>query len=229
MPNLRNRPHYAVDKEIAENNGMIIPQGSSIFIKYGSVNRQMRSIQEDYILVPKSSSKTLYDGRYCAAALFVFAIVDGKLSVLANKRGDGTPDFQGMWNCPCGFIERGETAQQGAIREAFEECGVRIEPERVELVSVQSEPLFSNNGNITMHFFTYVGRQKKDMFNPCALEGGEADEVSDIRWIPVRDVSQYQWAFHHDETIKNIFKKKFDRFDVWVVEHLPFINSIKII
>jgi len=35
----------------------------------------------------------------------------------------------GYWTLPAGFLEMGETAEQGAMREALEEAGARILPE----------------------------------------------------------------------------------------------------
>ena len=64
-------------------------------------------------IVGKEEVRTLYDGRYCAVSGFFFAVVEGKYSVLAEKRGEGTPDFQGMWCCPCGFLEGDENAKEG--------------------------------------------------------------------------------------------------------------------
>ena len=64
-------------------------------------------------LVSKEDCRTLYDGRYCAVSGFFYAVVNGKYSVLAEKRGEGTPDFQGMWCCPCGFLEGDENAKEG--------------------------------------------------------------------------------------------------------------------
>ena len=49
------------------------------------------------------TGKTLWSGRYCAVAAFVFCKIFGTWCVLANKRGSGTPNYQGYWNCSCGF------------------------------------------------------------------------------------------------------------------------------
>ena len=42
----------------------------------------------------------------------------------------------GKWTVPSGFLECGETLEEGAVRETFEETGVVIDPRRVELQSV---------------------------------------------------------------------------------------------
>jgi ADP-ribose pyrophosphatase YjhB (NUDIX family) len=49
----------------------------------------------------------------------------------------------GAWTPPSGFMERGETLERAASREALEEAGVRIDPERLILYSVSSLPKIS--------------------------------------------------------------------------------------
>jgi ADP-ribose pyrophosphatase YjhB (NUDIX family) len=44
----------------------------------------------------------------------------------------------GTWTPPSGFMERGETLEQAAARETFEEAGVQIDPEKLVLYSVSS-------------------------------------------------------------------------------------------
>jgi ADP-ribose pyrophosphatase len=39
---------------------------------------------------------------------------------------------------PSGFLECGETLEEGAVRETFEETGVRVEPESLDLCSVMN-------------------------------------------------------------------------------------------
>jgi ADP-ribose pyrophosphatase YjhB (NUDIX family) len=43
---------------------------------------------------------------------------------------------RGRWAPPAGFLECGETLEQGAARETFEETGVVVDPSRLELASV---------------------------------------------------------------------------------------------
>jgi ADP-ribose pyrophosphatase YjhB (NUDIX family) len=43
---------------------------------------------------------------------------------------------KGRWAPPAGFLECGETLQQGAARETFEETGVRIDPNSLDLTAI---------------------------------------------------------------------------------------------
>lgn len=149
------------------------------------------------------AGKTLWSGRYCAVAAFVFRRVDGIWSVLANLRGSGTPDYQGCWNAVCGFLEANENAQQGCSREIFEETGYEIKPEKFLQVYTQTDPKTSNNGNVTLRHIAIIfehelGPQKK-------AEGGEENEVDDVKWIPIDEIHNYKWAFNHEETIIDLF------------------------
>ena len=149
------------------------------------------------------AGKVLWSGRYCAVAAFVFKIVNGEWSVLANLRGPGTPDYQGCWNAVCGFLEANETAQECCSREIFEETGYEIKPEKFLQVYTQTDPETSNNGNVTLrHIAIIFDNEILDRSEP---EGGEEGEVDDVRWIPVSDIDSYKWAFNHDEVIFNIF------------------------
>jgi len=144
--------------------------------------------------------RTLWSGRYCCVATVVFKKEGSDIFVLANQRGSGTPDFQGYWNCPCGFLEGNETGEQGAVREVFEETGVQIHPSILVFHSVQTDPKVSNNGNVTLHYGAIV-----DHYSCIPPEGGEENEVADVRWINVEDIDKYKWAFNHDQLIKNVF------------------------
>jgi 8-oxo-dGTP pyrophosphatase MutT (NUDIX family) len=49
------------------------------------------------------------------------AIVTSHLGVLVGRRRDGTPP----WTFPAGKVERGESREDAAVREAWEETGLR--------------------------------------------------------------------------------------------------------
>jgi ADP-ribose pyrophosphatase YjhB (NUDIX family) len=43
---------------------------------------------------------------------------------------------RGQWVLPSGFLECGETLEQGAARETFEETGVSLDPNQLDLASI---------------------------------------------------------------------------------------------
>lgn len=169
--------------------------------------------------VPKEKTRTLYDGRYCAVAGFIFGVIQGKYCVLANKRGVGTPDFQGYWNCPCGFLERGENSCEGIARETAEECGVLIDVSKFKPIYIQTEPEKCNNGNVTIHHVAFVGNRvalntevkAKDLGDFFNKIRGEINEVSDVSWIPVDNIDNFKWAFYHEESIAKYMPPKWKR------------------
>lgn len=40
----------------------------------------------------------------------------------------------GLWNLPCGFLENGETVEQGAVRETWEEALVKVSSPRLHCI-----------------------------------------------------------------------------------------------
>lgn len=158
-----------------------------------------RKVGDDW-LVGEEHVRTLYNGRYCAVSGFFYAVVDGKYSVLAEKRGKGTPDFQGYWCCPCGFLEGDENSREGIKRETREECGVSVPYHKIKVVDVETEPEECNNGNVTIRHTAFLGKKKNDDW--LELIGGEKDEVEEIKWIPISEIQNYLWAFNHESIIK---------------------------
>ena len=41
--------------------------------------------------------------------------------------------------------------------------------------------------------------KRADILNK--LKGGEANEVDDVKWIPIEDIDKYEWAFNHKTTL----------------------------
>ena len=137
---------------------------------------------------------TLYSGCYCAVAGIVYKLVNGVPFFLANKRGEGCPDYNGYWNLTCGFKERNENGQEAISREIVEECGIKIPPEAFIQHYVETEPAYCNNGNVTIRYRACVN---DTIMKNVGQSGGEENEVDDVRWIPYYDIEKYEWAFNH--------------------------------
>lgn len=59
-------------------------------------------------------------------AASVIVLRDGPLEVLLLRRNDNSSFVPGAWVFPGGAIDDGETPEAAAIREAFEEAGLRL-------------------------------------------------------------------------------------------------------
>lgn len=145
--------------------------------------------------------KVVWVGRSVAVSTIVFANEDGNWYVLANQRGEDTPDYQGCWNNVCGYLEGSESGQEGCTREVYEETGVLIRPELFKLVNIETNPYMCSHSNVTLRYLAFL---------PCLIQigntdsnsrGGESGEVSNIKWIPIDEIKNYNWAFNHKETL----------------------------
>lgn len=148
---------------------------------------------------------TLWSGRYTAVCGMVIFKCGQDAFVLANLRGPGTPDYQGYWNLPCGFLESNETGEEGVCREIFEECGLSLAPSCFSLLSVETDPQTCNNGNVTIRYITL-----KKVIELPELKytniNGEDGEVESVKWININEIDNYKWAFNHDILIKSYEK-----------------------
>lgn len=148
--------------------------------------------------------KTYWVSRSMAVACFVFAHINGKWCVLANQRGEGTPDFQGCWNVPCGYLDYNETTKEAAIRETYEETGVKLDD--VLFWGFNDDPE-DNRQNVTFRYFTLID-DPQPSFASLSTEamGGEENEVSSVAWIPLNNIADYDWAFEHDILILELLE-----------------------
>lgn len=196
----RNTPHDAWPKEGIQ--AFRVEKGGQLYFTNPDNVGGGIECTEDYVILPLSKKRTLYDGRYCAVSGFVF-IYEGCWKVLANKRGEGAPDYKHCWNVVCGFLEADETDREGISREVLEETGYIIDPKDWKFQGVETDPAVCNNGNVSLRFTTIANQStKRDV-----SEGGEANEVEDCKFIPLDNIDEYDWAFNHFDLIPKMFKK----------------------
>lgn len=147
--------------------------------------------------------KEYWISRSIAVLGLVYVITPSKsIYILANKRGIGTPDYQGYWNMPCGYLDYNETCKEACIREIYEETGITVPFVNFWTVS---DALTDTKQNVTLRYYCCLDsllEVNKDDF------GGEKNEVEEIRWIKLDDINNYNWAFNHLEIIKEFFKSQ---------------------
>lgn len=142
--------------------------------------------------------KTYWISRAICVVGFIFCYDDG-LRILANKRGKGTPDFQGYWNVPCGYLDFDETISEACCREIAEETNLIVNPNALKLLSINDNPKLDTRQNVTFRYWTYSPTLYKGQ--TIYAKGAEVDEVEDVKWIRIDELDQYDWAFNHEELI----------------------------
>ena len=119
----------------------------------------------------------LPDAVHVAASGIVY---NGKGEVLLEKRADN-----GWWGLPGGHIDVGESVEQAAIREIWEETGIRARIKR--LVGIYSDPQYNVIGEYSdslIHFVVVIFE--------CEYLSGElevSEESTDIGYFPSRNLA----------------------------------------
>ena len=145
---------------------------------------------------------------WISRAIAVLGIVigidkNGVKYVLAEQRGTGTPDpeYIGCWCLPCGYLDYDENIHQAVAREVLEETGVNIHPDNFILFYINDDPFSDKRQNVTFRFKTELEGYINDW--ELTDKFSESNEVSDIKWIDLREVNSYKWAFNHERIIKD--------------------------
>ena len=130
--------------------------------------------------------------RSMATAIFVFCRdAGGNLYVLASERGKGAADFQGYWNCPCGYLDFDETTKQCAIRELEEETGIMIPEDVVQFIGYEDNPVTANHQNVTFRFGANITDRTIEALSNFSKKRNEKNEVGRIAWIPINGIDKY--------------------------------------
>ena len=145
--------------------------------------------------------------RSMATALFAFCKdEEGDWCVLASERGEEAADFRGMWNCTCGYLDYDETTKECAVRECFEETGVKLPIESLIFIGYEDDPIKANRQNVTFRFAAKIEDRITSDFK-FSKEHNEGKEVGKIAWVKVKDIDNYEWAFNHKNRIVEIFNQ----------------------
>jgi 8-oxo-dGTP pyrophosphatase MutT (NUDIX family) len=97
-------------------------------------------------------------------------IVSGGGRVLLTKRSPNKK-YPGLWETPSGSVLAGETSLRGAVREAFEESGVKLnEAEGVLVYSLTKAELHS-------HYDEWLFRKNVDLYDVRLQEGETCDAM----------------------------------------------------
>jgi 8-oxo-dGTP diphosphatase len=121
-----------------------------------------------------------------AVDIVIFTIAEGALKVLLVKRG--VPPFAGQFALPGGFVRPDESLNEAALRELYEETGVRNV--FLEQLFTFGDPKRDPRGQIiTVSYFALIASEKLSL-----VAGADAAEA---HWFPTHKLPTL--AFDHKQ------------------------------
>ncbi len=141
----------------------------------------------------------LYDSIIAGTTLI---IVNTKKEILLTKRA--RDPHRGMWGTPGGFVDRGETAEEAARREAREELDLRLHA----LEYRGTYPLTYRYQGVDYAYLeiTFLARVK----NP---KPKARDDISAAKFFPIKKIPYARLAFQSQGyALKAFIKEELERF-----------------
>jgi len=140
--------------------------------------------------------------------IVVHAIVEKDNGILLVKRAGDLLE-SGKWGLPGGFLDRDETAAQGALRELKEETG--WEGKIISLFRINTNPVRPHEDRQNVSFDFLVKPLRK-------IADGD-HESSKVEFIPFSKLyPSNKLAFDHGESIKLYLKFKNGQIQIPIIE-----------
>ena len=103
-------------------------------------------------------------------------IVNSKREFLIQKRSANKKKFPNMWSMTGGAVLKGETSEQGAIREVAEELGVSLDLRHSSIIHTIVRP----NNFVDI----WLARQDFDISEVTKQD----EEVSEVKWANINEI-----------------------------------------
>ncbi len=162
-------------------------------------NCKPRNPGEPYNRPVKIDGQIFYISRSITVSLYVYCKNSkGELCVLANQRGQGAQNANMLWNIPAGYLDYGESIEQAAQREAYEETGVVVPLNKIEMMGINSRP-GGRRQDVAVRFSAVLDGTIDDY--PVDISHCEPGEVADAGWIPLSGIRSKKWAYGQHEKI----------------------------
>ncbi|MCK9447089.1 NUDIX hydrolase [bacterium] len=160
----------------------------------------------------KINNEEVWKSRSCAVVGVIFAYYKyNDIFILAEKRSKEM-ESGGLWAVPGGYMDWNESGWDAIRREVYEETNFLIDDyDKYLYDNNEQEPIFvktepdENRQNIAL-LYTMLFKIPNDKFPWNIIEKSTSEEVDMIRWINLKDISKYKWAFNHDKRIKMAYE-----------------------
>jgi isopentenyl-diphosphate Delta-isomerase len=145
------------------------------------------------IVKPKPDVHRDGDWHRCAHVWIVAS--DGR--VLLQRRALAKENWPGLWDISvAGHVSAGESAIDAAIRETFEEIGLRIEPEElIHIGTLRYSTRLRDDYIENEHHEVHIVRRDVDL-SALTLD---PLEVAEVRYVSLDELEQYDRVPHEEE------------------------------
>lgn len=142
----------------------------------------------------QSCQKSLYLNSKPTAGIIPVYQDQMLLAVRAVEPAKGKLDAIG------GFLNNGEAPKHGAVRELFEETGLKIAEEELKFIGITIDNYqFQGAKTYTFNTFYKLECQEK-------LDLVPADDVAELRWVKIDD--EIDWGFESLKQIPGLLAEK---------------------
>ena len=163
-----------------------------------------------------TQNKMVFLSRSVAVVGVIFAYTNEGIKVLITQRSKHMMDEKLKFCVPCGYLDYDENCWNAMFREVFEETSLYLPDFKDQVIfdnnkqpfKIKDEPLEDKRQNVSMLYTMFLNFKDSDNF-PSYVEKYTCREVKKVFWMNYSDFIEnkdMQWAFNHDETIKQAFK-----------------------
>ena len=151
----------------------------------------------------KRNGQVYWVSRSNTVSVYVFCKnVQGEWCILSSLRGPKAHVGKGKWNVVCGYLDYGYTLEETAVKECFEETGVKINKNVLKNLGTFSHRKY---GDISTRFYAFLEGVTDNY--PTSIANCEEGEVSDAKWIPLNEVEKYNWLSNQGQKVKDFAEK----------------------
>ena len=137
-----------------------------------------------------NTKQTYYEQPGVTVDAIIFTVNEGKLKVLLVKRGN--EPYAGVWSIPGGFITKGESLEEAALRVMKDKTGVdKVYLE--QLYTFGSPERDPRSRVITVSYFALIPWKH--------LKHPKSEKITDLAWFSIEELPK-ELAFDHGEILK---------------------------
>lgn len=144
------------------------------------------------------------DAYVSTASVWLYRRTEEGIEVLFQQRSKKVDRNAGKWDMSAGgHVNQGEATVDAAAREAFEEIGAKVEPEKLEFIfrlrTIHKVKMFIN-------YFLYDWTGREDEFS---FADGEVEQV---KWVKLSEFDEFVDAGVKDPIRKAKFTRELTKF-----------------